>query len=233
MLYLARRFRCRFAPAGIALQRHGRIHRGVPDPDRRSLPARFGSSPKVRPSGPRSPLWRVHMGERAALRSLDSRGSAHTQRPSWALCEQANWTSVLRDRWTKARTVTNHGSSNRLACLEAGGHLLPAPQEVYAQWRGFLAFLRGFRFARASIRASHAGRTRLTPSEWEHRADRATVLLARYGPSRGRSRRLVDYLRAYENEVVRVELGVRANDLEDRDRQIVTAATRNSPLVAT
>jgi hypothetical protein len=43
MRYLARRFRCRFVPAGLALRRHGRIHRGVPKPARRTQHARFGS----------------------------------------------------------------------------------------------------------------------------------------------------------------------------------------------
>ena len=44
MLYLARRFRCRFVPAGLALagDTDGYIE-GVPKPDLRPLTVRFGS----------------------------------------------------------------------------------------------------------------------------------------------------------------------------------------------
>jgi hypothetical protein len=31
------------SPPGLALRRHGRLHRGVPKPDLRTMPARFGS----------------------------------------------------------------------------------------------------------------------------------------------------------------------------------------------
>lgn len=63
VLYPARRFRCRFAPAGLALRRHGREESRSAETHLHTLPACFGSLARGLVKGPHVPRLGGYDGE--------------------------------------------------------------------------------------------------------------------------------------------------------------------------